>query len=307
MDKIFLDSGAHSLYKREVMGKVPIDWSYYESDEFWKYVDEYADFIKKNQSLITVYVNVDVIHNSELTWKVQKYLEDHHKLNPMPVFHTGEDFKWFKKYLDNYDYIGVGGLGQEQVKSQWITTMGDPVFSLVCKSPDYLPTHKLHGFAMTSPSLLTRYPWYSVDSTSWIQFGKYGAVVIPRKKMNKYIYSESPYITFVTSREVKKSSQGHFENFVGMHQDYFYDYFEEKGFIIGSSEFKTVPDDYKLQEKEHWCNKKENLVEVIIEEGLSNSHELRDQLNIQFYMDLEASLPSWPWPWIRKSKVRTLF
>lgn len=311
--KLFVDSGAHSLYTREIMSKGlrAEGYEYYETDAFWEYVDSYAEFIKKNEHLIDTYVNIDVIFNNELSWKVQKYLEDQHGLHPLPVLHSsrsGDMMKWLKIYLDNYEYIGMEGLGQQSTKAQWMNNLGDPVFSKICTKPSYLPTHKIHGFAMTSPDLLARYPWYSVDSTSWIQFGKYGAVVIPRKNKDTYDYSKSPFITFVTSREAKKGHQAHFDNYVDIHQEYFYNYFEEKGFIIGSSTFRTVdPNGYKCAENEHWADRKEGLVETIIEPGISNSHELRDQLNIQFYLDLEANLPPWPWAWIPKVRHTRLF
>lgn len=302
--KVFLDSGGHSLHA--LRGKtLPVDFC--ETDAFWDYVEKYCEYIDKNKELLETYVTVDIVNDPELCWKVQRYMECIWNLSPMPVYHGGEDWKWLIKYLDNYEYIGVTGLARGYTKSQWIRDMGDPLFSLICKKPNYLPTHKIHGFAMTSPSLITAYPWYSVDSTSWIQFGKYGAVIIPRKINGKYSYCKSPYITFVTSRDAKKCSQGHFDNFVDIHQTYFYEYFKEKGFIVGSSEFKTVDANYKLQTNEHWADKRCGLVEIVIEEGLCNSHELRDKLNIIFYLDMEAQLPSWPWPWIKKVKATKLF
>lgn len=160
--RVSIDSGAHSLYNKYTRGKER-SFDFYESDEFWKFVDGYASFIKEHKDEISLYVSVDVIFNAPLSWKVQKYLEDTHKLNPLPVFHVGEDFKWLKKYIDNYDYIGLGGLGQTTSKTMWIKGMGDPAFSMICDDKGY-PRVKTHGFAMTSPELIIDYPWASVDS-----------------------------------------------------------------------------------------------------------------------------------------------
>ena len=33
---------------------------------------------------------------------------------------------------------------------------------------------KVHGFGMTNPNLMQRYPWYSVDLSSWLKTGMYG-------------------------------------------------------------------------------------------------------------------------------------
>jgi len=170
--KVFLDSGAHSLYTKEVMRKDDTyDW--YESDAFWEFVDKYAAFIKENEKMIDVYVNVDVIFNPELTWKVQKYMEDVHKLKPLPVFHSGEDFKWLKKYIEGYEYIGMSGLGQRAKKAQWIKNVGDPAFRIVCDEKGY-PRVKVHGFAMTSPDLMTEYPYYCMTEEDHTVLTKQG-------------------------------------------------------------------------------------------------------------------------------------
>lgn len=303
--KLMVDSGAHSLFVREILKKQhgKLDFGYYETDEFWNYVDAYGVFIQKHEHLLDVYVSVDVIHNPELSWKVQRHLEDVYKITPLPVYHSGEDFSWFKKYVDNYEYIGVSGLGQEVSKPTWYQNIGMPVFSYICKKPSYEPIRKIHGFAMTAPGIIAEFPWYSVDSTSWVMFGKYGIVIIPYKKDGQYVYTKSPNTVFVSSRPKSKSNADHFDNVVGMHQDYFTNYFEEKGFVVGKSEFKTVEKGYKVVEGEQWADKSNNLVEVIIEPGLCNRHELRDQLNLQFYLDLEKYTPPYPRPW--KSKFRT--
>jgi hypothetical protein len=39
-----------------------------------------------------------------------------------------------------------------------------------------------------------------------------------------------------------------------------------------------------------------NFVETIIVPGLSNDYKQRDELNIIYFLDLEKSLPEWPWP-----------
>ena len=36
-------------------------------------------------------------------------------------------------------------------------------------------------------------------------------------------------------------------------------------------------------------------VEIILEEGISNRYQLRDEMNIIYFMDLEKSMPKYPW------------
>lgn len=302
--RIFLDSGAHSIYQLLLKNKEKE--GYKHSKELWKYIDNYAEFVKKNEHLLELYVNVDIIFDPEMTWEVQKYLEQNHGLKPLPVFHPGEDFKWLKLYLDNYDYIGLGGVGQI-TKSYWMHTVGDPAFDLICDTKNRLPRCKVHGFAMTSPELMTKYPFFSVDSTSWVQYGKYGMIVVPRSKNGKYDYTKSPWALAVSTQSKKITKEGtmHLDNLTNQYKKYVQDYLNEKGFILGKSEFKNVHNLYKLKLNEHWADKSKGLVEIIIEKGLCNSHELRDKLNLLYFFDLEKSIPEWPWPWERKIRYES--
>jgi hypothetical protein len=73
---LFCDSGAHSFHNKNTKREAnKHTFSFYESDEFWKFIDDYADFLKVNKELIETYVTVDVIFNPELSWKTQKYLK----------------------------------------------------------------------------------------------------------------------------------------------------------------------------------------------------------------------------------------
>ncbi len=300
--KLFIDSGAHSLYTKEVMRKDD-NYDYYESDEFWAYVDSYAEFLKQHKDDFAVYVSVDVIFNPELSWKVQKYMEDVHKLSPLPVFHSGEDFKWLKLYMDNYEYIGMSGLGQRAKKAQWIANVGDPAWGIVCDDKG-MPRVKVHGFAMTSPDLIIEYPYYSVDSTSWMQFGKYGFIIVPKFKRGRFVYEESPHIITVSTRKTRKSEYDHFENLPKIEQKHILEYLEMKQIPMGKSILKTV--DFDRTKAELPISSKEvSSQEEIVEVGVCNNNDLRDQINLDYYLDLEAEIPPWPRPWKRKNKMTT--
>lgn len=302
---IFLDSGAHSIYEL-IMKKQGKGYEYVETDEFWKYVDAYALFIKEHQHLLDVYVSVDIIFRPDLSWRVQKYMEDMHKLKPLPVYHHGEDFKWLKLYIDNYDYVGIGGLGQDVTKSAWMQATGDPAFDLMCDAKG-MPRVKAHGFAMTSPDIVMSYPWYSIDSTSWVLYGKYGIVLVPKVRNGSRDFGSPPIAVKVSSRSPSlKEREQHLENLSPMNRKRLIEYFAERGFKLGVSEFKTVGEQYTLKENETWADRKERLVEVISEKGLANDHKLRDIFNRLYFHELERSVPDWPWPWKRTNKQRGL-
>ena len=42
------------------------------------------------------------------------------------------------------------------------------------------------------------------------------------------------------------------------------------------------------------------MIEIIEEIGISNTYQLRDEINIIYFLDLEKNMPSWPRPFIKK-------
>lgn len=93
----------------------------------------------------------------------------------MPIYHQGESMDWLKRMVDyGCPYIGVSPSNDYATPQRqlWL----DDVFDYLCSLPT-LP--KTHGYAVTSPVLMKQYPWFSVDSASWVQLGGYGGVNTP--------------------------------------------------------------------------------------------------------------------------------
>ena len=270
---LFLDSGAHSLYTIHVMVKRHKEgYSYFESKEFWKYVDSYANFIKKNLNFIDYYANVDVIFNPELSWKVQKYLEQEHGLNPVPVIHYGTEIKWIEKHLEEgYDYLGIGGLGQEAKKGDYFS-WADKVFSVICPKPSYLPLVKTHGFAMTSYDLMTRYPWFSVDSASWAKCAAFGSIYVPHKRKGKFTFEIAPYAICFSKTSPTATMSKHYNAARP----------EEKRIISEWLDFIDIP----LGDSNS--------------EGVTNHYGSRGVANMRFFEALCNWLPEWPWTFTPK-------
>jgi len=108
-----------------------------------------------------------------LTAKLQEYDIDWRRL--MPIYHQGESLDWLKRMVDHgCTYIGISPSNDYHTnqRSLWL----DDVYDYLRKLP-VLP--KTHGYAVTSPVLMRQYPWFSVDSSSWIQLGGYGCVNTP--------------------------------------------------------------------------------------------------------------------------------
>lgn len=134
------------------------DW--YDTQEFWDYVDSYAAFVTKYKKYMDYYANVDVIYDPERSWKVLKYLEKEHGLNPVPVIHYGASLKWVEKHIEaGYDLLGIGGLGQGATKNTY-KVWANEVFKVICPLPSRMPVVRTHGFAMTSYDLMLSYPFW---------------------------------------------------------------------------------------------------------------------------------------------------
>ena len=174
-DKInlFLDSGAFSAWSR----KITID------------IDEYIAFIKKYEKYLTVYANLDVIGDAEATLKNQKYMENK-ELNPLPTYHLGSDVKYLEYYAKNYSYIALGGMAGTGTATKQIISQLDPIWDKYLTNEDGSAKIKVHGFACTGLEIISRYPWYSVDSTSWVMTGRFGSVFCHLGGFTKVTISE---------------------------------------------------------------------------------------------------------------------
>ena len=53
--------------------------------------------------------------------------------------------------------------------------------------------------------------------------------------------------------------------------------------------------------------KSKRLLEIVVEPGLSNKYQLRDEMNIIYFLDLEKSMPEWPWAFKRKGTADGFF
>jgi len=163
---IFLDSSGFSAFTVKAL----ID------------INKYCDYIHQNKNILTVYANLDVIGDGEASLKNLNYMESQ-GLNPLPVFHYGEDWSLLDEYIKKYNYFAIGGTVQLKKDKKVMYKFLDNCFSRVNQKI------KIHGFGVTAIDLLKRYPFYSVDSSTWISTSIYGGIFNPLNyNGNKLIY-----------------------------------------------------------------------------------------------------------------------
>jgi hypothetical protein len=294
---LFIDSGAFSAWAQGV-----------EID-----IHEYIKFIKKYESLIDIYANLDVIGkgNDQSNEQAAKKTLENQKtmeaagLHPMPVFHFGEPLGYLVYYIQNYKYVALGGSADKSGVRviPWL----DKCFSEYICDDKGIPTVKVHGFGMTSLHTMIRYPWYSVDSTSWVATSRFGAIYVPKYRNGQWIYDENSWKIAVSSRSPSTKEAGkHISTLSPKEREHILRYIHEKGYKLGKSRFEKVTQLHEVKENERWSERKpkdktaKRLLEIIEEPGLCNEYQLRNELNIIYFQDLENALPNWPWPFKRE-------
>lgn len=91
-------------------------------------------------------------------------------LKVIHVYHQHEDLKWLDKMRQHSDYIGISPANDCSM-AQKLRFM-DSTYAMI------KDTIKTHGFAVTSPDQVFRYPLFSVDSSSYTAACRFGRIPI---------------------------------------------------------------------------------------------------------------------------------
>lgn len=173
--KVFLDSGAFSAFTKGVK----VDLAAY-----CDYIKRNEDIIEKSDGVLLASV-LDGIGDPLLTWQNQQYMEEL-GVRPLPCLHYSEDERYLEWYIANYEYITIGGMVpiDKTVLVDWL----DRIWDKYLTDGSGNPRLKVHGFGLTTFNLMQRYPWYSVDSSSWVQQAANGNVVLTDYRKGSVIY-----------------------------------------------------------------------------------------------------------------------
>jgi hypothetical protein len=163
--QVFLDSGAFSMWS--LGAKVDIA-------AYCDYIKRNDDIIRKDDDAILASV-MDAIGDALGTYQNQMAMEAM-GVRPLPCFHFGEDIRYLEHYIANYSYITLGGM---VAQSTWQLKLWlDEIWEKYLTDGSGRPKVKVHGFGLTTPELMRRYPWYSVDSSSWVQIARVGGMLL---------------------------------------------------------------------------------------------------------------------------------
>jgi hypothetical protein len=164
--KVFLDSGAFSAHTLGVQMDLPA---------YCRYVQDNADIIRVEDGALMASV-LDGIGDPLQTYRNQLEMEAL-GVRPLPCFHFGEDERYLEHYVANYSYITIGGMVGKTVPQ--LLTWLDRVWNKYMVDGAGRPKTKVHAFGITSIPVMEAYPWYSCDSSSWVQSANFGGVILP--------------------------------------------------------------------------------------------------------------------------------
>lgn len=174
--RVFLDSGAFSF--REYMRKERVSAKEIEH-ELEQYIKQYVEFVRDWGDRFFVVAEVDVGDMYQKTKYREKLLQAGVK-NLLPVIHRRDTRAYVEYLCKKYPYVGLGSIP-------------DASYNYLCR---YVSTRmriaakygtKVHGFAITNIEVIKRYPFFSVDSTTWVGGSKYGmSFFFDGHKLNSY-------------------------------------------------------------------------------------------------------------------------
>lgn len=153
-----LDSGAFTF----MQGKRNPDWN--------KYVDDYAEFINKNDIQLFFELDIDNIVGFDSVLDIRKQLEKKTGKKPIAVWHKSRGFEQFKRDANDYPYVAIGGIVTKEIKPAEYDAF-IPLIQIAHQSGA-----KIHGLGFTRLKELQKYHFDSVDSTTWVTGNRFGKI-----------------------------------------------------------------------------------------------------------------------------------
>lgn len=163
--RVFLDSGAHTFLAKTKSGA-------FTEAELDCYLKDYAEWIQRYPGRFDFTVNFDYQKNAPEVYRVLQALRKK-GVTPIPVFHGDSSLDWIKRYADDgHKLIGLGKPSYYRSGGKFLRqSFYGKVFNLTEKLG-----LKCHGFAVSGSNTFY-YPWYSLDSTSWLRASVRGAIL----------------------------------------------------------------------------------------------------------------------------------
>jgi len=246
-------------------------------------LDDYMKFLTDNP-WIRLYIVLDDMTSPKISYENYMIMFNN-GFEPIPVFHlhNNSDATYLKKYLDKTNFIGLGAIAEASnvTRAMSLDTMFRNYFA-----PKGYPIVKVHGLGVTSTDLILRYPWFSVDSTTWTKNAAGGRVWLPQIiSPGRFYFRGLGDLITVSSRRGSHI----YEDKKLVAQIKAYCTAKKLPFNVGKSELVEVQPGYQLQDDEYWIRPNTmggtGVIERVIERGVTNTMEYRAIVNVCYQYD----------------------
>jgi len=129
--------------------------------------EDFLHFCQKNHDMFDIIIGLDVMNHPEETFDNCKFFQSE-GIDPMACFHIGEDFSWVQKFVDNFEYLGIGGIAAKPIATTELDRFFSDFFRYIVDDKG-LPIRKLHALGIARWKLFEKFPFYSTDSTIWME------------------------------------------------------------------------------------------------------------------------------------------
>jgi len=135
-------------------------------------ITDYINYI--NKFGIKTAFNLDTMNFRESQMN-HKLLVENTDCYIIPVYHLEEYIDVSMRYvldlfIEQYPYISIGGIAGNRNAARYKKQIYGYVFNKC------LGKTKVHGLGISGIDELKAYPWYSVDSTSWLAAARFGRI-----------------------------------------------------------------------------------------------------------------------------------
>ncbi len=173
-DIVFVDSGAHTFFSEDdKLGAAGVHKKKTKTVEsHQEYFDNYVIWLKRNYEHYDYFAELDIgdIIGQKKVNEWREILKKENLYSKCVTVYHPDCMSW-------EDYINM----LEDSQSKYVALEGDrrhrkrlPYIKLIKEC--YKRNIKVHGFAMTKDNVMSKLPFYSVDSTSWKSGEMYGAI-----------------------------------------------------------------------------------------------------------------------------------
>lgn len=166
--KFFVDSGAYTYISN-------LEFQDYTIEQWEKHIESYLRWIEKHRDIVFAFASLDLeylVGGEKVQEWNEKYFEPFMLRTGIPVcfvYHDNATSLTWEQYCQRYPYVGISWGG--------LDTQGNDLKYGVNKlkvAEKYGAV--AHGMAMTQTALLTKLPFYTVDSTTWLVGLQYGEI-----------------------------------------------------------------------------------------------------------------------------------